>query len=130
MHVETISTTTGYLRTPVGHVLLAGRAWAPTLGLPMTDMERKKRISHAIREVREKRGFSRPELAALVGVGRGAVNDWENGVTLPSVLNLGPLCDALQVDADLFAHPPEIPESGITRYMLDERGKGRNTATG
>ncbi len=84
----------------------------------MTDMERKKRISHAIRVAREMRGLSRPDLATLVGVGRGAVNDWENAETLPSLLNLGPLCDALQVDADLFAHPPDIPESPITRYLL------------
>lgn len=98
----------------------------------MTDIERKARIAAAIRAAREARGLTRPELAALVGVGRGAVSDWENGETLPSLLNLGPLCDALQVDADLFAHPPEIPESPVRRYMLDraEEKAGTGQATG
>lgn len=121
--MTTIVPTRGYLSGPVGHVVLAGRGWAPTLGLPMTDIERKQRIAHAIRAARETRGLTRPQLADLVGVGRGAVSDWENSETLPSLLNLGPLCDALQVDPDLFAHPPEIPESPITRFLLDGRGK-------
>lgn len=89
----------------------------------MTDIERKRRIAHAIRAAREARGLSRPELAALVGVGRGAVSDWENVETLPSLLNLGPLCDALQVDADLFAHPPEIPENPVRAYLLEREIK-------
>lgn len=87
----------------------------------MTDIERRRRITHYIRAAREKRGLSRPELARLVGVGRGAVSDWENGETLPSLLNLGPLCDALEVDADLFAHPPEIPATPLDRYLLEEK---------
>lgn len=61
---------------------------------------------------------SRPELATLVGVGRGAVGAWEKGVSVPSLLNLGALCDALQVDADLFAHPPVVPESPVAKYRL------------
>ncbi len=94
----------------------------------MTDIERKRRIAYAIRSAREERGLSRPELAQLVGVGRGAVSDWENAATLPGVLNLGPLCDALSVDADLFAHPPEIPDSPVRRYMLDLPGKPESAA--
>jgi transcriptional regulator with XRE-family HTH domain len=89
----------------------------------MTDVERKRRIAYAIRSAREARGLSRPDLAREVGVGRGAVSDWENGETLPSLLNLGPLCDALGVNADLFAHPPEIPENPIQRYLLDAEEK-------
>lgn len=89
----------------------------------MTDIERKQRIAYAIRSAREARGLSRPELARMVGIGRGAVSDWENAETLPSLLNLGPLCDALQVDADLFAHPPEIPDSPVRAYLLEREVK-------
>jgi transcriptional regulator with XRE-family HTH domain len=85
----------------------------------MTDIERKQRIAYAIRSAREERGLTRPQLADLVGVGRGAVSDWENGETLPSLLNLGPLCDALGVHADLFAHPPEIPVSPVRQYLRE-----------
>jgi transcriptional regulator with XRE-family HTH domain len=96
----------------------------------MTDSERKARIAYAIRSAREARSLSRPQLAGLVGVSRGAVNDWENGSSLPSLLNLGPLCDALQVEADLFAHPPEIPESPVERYLIRAEVKDGDVASG
>jgi transcriptional regulator with XRE-family HTH domain len=96
----------------------------------MTDIERKQRISHFIQAARKLRGLSRPELAELVGVGRGAVSDWENGETLPSLLNLGPLCDALQVNADLFAHPPPIPESPVNAYLLEREAKEAAAGSG
>lgn len=118
LHAPTIVPTLGYEGLAVGQLTLAGSAWAPTLDLPMTDIERKRRIAYAIRSAREARNLTRPQLAEAVGVGRGAVNDWENAVSLPSLLNLGPLCDALQVDPDLFAHPPEIPDSPVERYLL------------
>jgi DNA-binding XRE family transcriptional regulator len=88
-----------------------------------TDADLKARLAYAIRAAREEAGLSRPELAGLVGVNRGAVYTWERGLSVPSLLNLGPLCDALRVNPDLFAHPPEIPDSPIRRYMLDEESK-------
>lgn len=39
-------------------------------------------------------------------------------MTLASLLNLGPVCDAFQIDAKLFALPPEIPERPMSRCML------------
>lgn len=89
----------------------------------MTDIDRKSRIAYAIRMAREARRLTRPQLAERVGVGRGAVADWEKGETLPSLLNLGPLCDALGVSADLFAHPPEIPVNPINEYLMEREVK-------
>lgn len=89
----------------------------------MTDIDRKSRIAYAIRMARETRGLTRPQLAVAVGVGRSAVSDWENAATLPSLLNLGPLCDALGVSADLFAHPPEIPANPINDYLMEREVK-------
>jgi transcriptional regulator with XRE-family HTH domain len=117
--MQTIVTTARPRGLPVGLLGVAWRQRTLTLELPMTDVERKHRIAFAIRSAREERGLTRPQLAELVGVGRGAVSDWENGETLPSLLNLGPLCDALGVDADLFAHPPEIPVSPVRRYLRE-----------
>jgi transcriptional regulator with XRE-family HTH domain len=118
LHAQAIVPTREYHAPRVAHAVVATLWPAYTLEAPVTDIERKRRIAYAIRSAREVRGLSRPELAGLVGVGRGAVSDWENAETLPSLLNLGPLCDALQVDADLFAHPPEVPESPVSRYLL------------
>lgn len=117
--MQAIVTTGWPIGSSVGQLAMAWARRTPTLGLPMTDIERKQRIAYAIRSAREERGLSRPDLAALVGVGRGAVSDWENGESLPSLLNLGPLCDALGVHADLFAHPPEIPVSPVRQYLRE-----------
>lgn len=87
-----------------------------TLPFVQGDADLKARLAYAIRAAREDAGLSRPELAAAVGVNRGAVYTWEKGSSVPSLLNLGPLCDALGVDPDLFAHPPVIPESVVARY--------------
>lgn len=94
-----------------------------TLPFVHRDAELKARLARAIQDAREQAGLSRPELARLVGVQRGAVNAWEKGTSVPSLLNLGALCDALQVTADLFAHPPAIPTSPVARYRLQPEGK-------
>lgn len=99
-----------------------------TLPFVPRDADLKERLAYAIRQARKDAGLTRPELAKRVGVGRGAVNTWEKGTSVPSILNLGALADALGVDADLFAHPPPVPESSVARWRLD-KGKGR-TATG
>lgn len=95
----------------------------------MTDAEYRRRVAHWIRVAREKRGLSRPQLASLVGVGRGAVSDWENAATLPSLGNLGAICKALELDPSLFADPPEIPPNPIDAFMLDVVGKERATGS-
>jgi len=82
------------------------------------DADLKARLAYAIRAAREQAGLSRPELADLVGVNRGAVYTWEKGSSVPSMLNLGALADALGVSADLFAHPPAVPENPVALYLL------------
>lgn len=100
-----------------------------TVPIVPRDVDLKARISYAIRVAREDRRLSRRELAEEVGVGPSAVGDWENGVSVPSLLHLGALADALNVDADLFAHPPPIPESPVARWRRSEPGKDRPAAS-
>jgi len=82
------------------------------------DAELKLRLAHAIKAAREEAGLTRPQLAKGVGVSRNAVLAWEKGTSVPSMLNLGGLADTLGVSADLFAHPPPVPESSIARWRL------------
>lgn len=91
-------------------------------------MERKRRLGYAIRRAREKRELTPPQLAERVGVGRGTINDWESGVSVPSMLYLGPLCAALQVDARLFADLPEEPPSPVDDYLLVDEATARGAA--
>lgn len=100
-----------------------------TVPIVPRDLDLKSRISYAIRVARGDRRLSRRQLADAIGVGPSAVGDWENGVSVPSLLHLGALADALGVDADLFAHPPPVPESPIARWRISERGKDRPAAS-
>lgn len=119
MHDGLIQQTRGGKRVAVLWVDPAMGDGHFTLPFVQGDSELKARLAYAIREAREQAGLSRPELAERVGVNRGAVYTWEKGMSVPSLLNLGPLCDALGVDPDLFAHPPAIPDSPVRRYMLE-----------
>ena len=95
------------------------RLHAARLGLVMDDAERKARLAYAIREASERRGMTPPQLAAKLGVQRNTVNAWESPhkTAAPSLLMLGRLCDALGVDARLFADLPPIPVSPVDDYL-------------
>lgn len=70
-------------------------------------------IAQAIRFFRRKRGFNQPQLAAMIGVTKNAVTNWESGHSHPSPANVTRLCRALDVSADaLFGIPPR--EKGLS----------------
>ncbi len=59
------------------------------------------------------------------------VNAWEkpHETAAPSILYLGPLCEALGVDANLFAVLPPIPAwEGETYLMDDEADRAAHAA--
>jgi len=90
----------------------------------IAESQRKSALAYAIRRSRERRGLTPPKLAALIHVGRDTVNDWEAGRSVPSMLYLGPLCEALRVDPRLFADLPEEPPSPVDEYLVDAAGQG------
>jgi len=62
-------------------------------------MNLAQRIVHA----RNNKGFSQAQLAAMIGVSRGACGQWERGVTAPSVMNLSRLAWVLDVHFEWLA---------------------------
>lgn len=85
----------------------------------LDDSERRSRLAYAIRSARDRRGLTPPQLADRLHVARGTVNKWESGEQIPNLLMLGPLCDALGVDANLFAVLPPIPAWEGDSYLMD-----------
>ena len=85
--------------------------------LRLMEVERGQLLARYIREARERKGLTPPQLAQKVGVFRGTVNDWEKGESVPNLLMLGPLCDALGVTADLFRRLPSAPRSPLEDYL-------------
>lgn len=59
-------------------------------------------VSIAISELRERRGLTVKEAAALVGVSPKMFYNWESGVTKPSIDYIMPLCKVLNVSVDYF----------------------------
>ena len=89
-----------------------------------------------LKERREALGITQPELAALLGVSKGAIGNYETGVNSPRAAVLYKLFDVLRCDANyLFQDelPSDTPADGVTleefellikKYRaLDEPGK-------
>jgi len=77
-------------------------------------------LAYAIRTARLRRGLTPPKLAKLLNVAPGTVNKWEEADQIPNLLMLGPLCEALGVDANLFADLPPIPASPVDDYLVSD----------
>ena len=61
-----------------------------------------------IRELREKRGFTKSELARAVGVKPSSEAQWENNEAMPSAAKLPQLAGILQCTIDeLFRRPAD-----------------------
>mgnify|MGYP007071660768 CR=1 FL=1 len=88
--------------------------------------ERRARLAYVIRAGRERRGLAVHELADALGVAHSTVYAWAKGDKAPSLLMLGPLCDALGVSADLFRRLPAAPRSPVDDYLEDlEKAQSR-----
>lgn len=68
----------------------------------------KNNIAMNLRHLRARLGFSQEEVAEKTGVTRQAVAKWENGDSLPDILNCEALADLFDVSLnDLVRHDPE-----------------------
>ena len=85
--------------------------------LSPVEEERAARLAYVIRWARERQGLTPPQLAEQLGVFRGTVNAWESGKSVPSLLMLGPLCDALGLSPMVFRDLPEEPPSPLAQYL-------------
>lgn len=71
----------------------------------------KSNIANNLRFLRNKHRFSQEEVAEKIGVSRQAVAKWENGDSLPDILN----CEAL---ADLY----DVSLNDLVRYNQKQEG--------
>lgn len=99
--------------------------WAVrTLGLMLSEEERKARLAYWINDTISRRRLTPPRVAEKIGVSRSTVAAWAAGRQVPSMIYLGPLADALGVDAQLFADLPDIPPSGAAQYLHETAESG------
>ena len=86
--------------------------------------ERKGRLAFVIRAARERRGMTVYELADALHVAHSTVYGWESGAKTPSLLALGPLCEALGVSPELFRDLPAEPPSPVEEYLVETAQEG------
>mgnify|MGYP002289700292 CR=1 FL=1 len=72
------------------------KALAQTKG-EQTKMQNKAAFGSRIREYRIKKGLSQPQLAALPGVTKNAVTNWEAGASRPDIACIPALCTHLGI---------------------------------
>jgi len=60
-------------------------------------------MAQRIRLARKQKGLTQLQLAALVGVSKGACGQWEVGMTSPTVENLSRLANILEVNFEWLA---------------------------
>ncbi len=53
-----------------------------------------------LKTLRIEKKMSQPELAKLVGVSKGMISFWENGINEPTISNLVKLCQIFEVSSD------------------------------
>jgi transcriptional regulator with XRE-family HTH domain len=90
----------------------------------MTDVERRERLSFAIRAAMA--GRTAQEIAAVIEPKRSkeTIARWARGETVPSALDVGPLARALGVRSDLLIDPPALPAYPLEDYLVEGAASG------
>ena len=108
------------------------KALAQTKG-ERTKMQNKAAFGSRIREYRIKKGLSQPQLAALLGVTKNAVTNWEAGASRPDIASIPALCTHLGISADTFFDMPAqyralnaAEAAHMERYRLLDRYRQRS----
>lgn len=81
------------------------------LSFPQTQTERTKMRNRAecgdrIRAYRKARELSQPQLAAMLGITKNSITNWETGVSRPELSMIPKLCQALGITTDAFFDMP------------------------
>lgn len=86
----------------------------------LNDVERKERLTFAIQAAMRRRGLTPPKLAAMLGKHADTVRRWRDGETVPTILDVAPLAEALGVDPSYLIEPPPLPEYPLDEYLVGD----------
>ena len=76
-------------------------------------------IGRILIENRHKRGITQDELAAHVGVSKGAVSKWETGASLPDIMLLPHLASYFHISIDeLLGYQPQMEKEDIKKLYI------------
>ncbi|MDO4260545.1 MAG: helix-turn-helix transcriptional regulator [Eubacteriales bacterium] len=82
-------------------------------------MMKEMKLGHILIENRRKRGITQDELAAYIGVSKGAVSKWETGSSLPDISLLPQLASYFDISIDeLIGYQPQMEKSDIKKLYI------------
>lgn len=106
---------------------------SPYPAVMVDDMDKRERFAYALREVLRVRKMSQAELATQLGRSEQTIQRWASAATVPSVLEIGPLADALGIDPIYFIRPPEPQPYPVRDFLREVTGaaeaEGRDRAS-
>ncbi len=62
----------------------------------------KSKFCERLKNLRKEKGLSQPQLAKEIGVSKGMISFWENGINEPTITYLIRLCNYFEVSADFL----------------------------
>ncbi len=93
-----------------------------------TKLQNKAAFGDKIRALRTAKGLSQPQLAALLGVTKNAITNWEAGASRPDIGTIPLLCAHLDVTADAFfgiTPKPDALSKAEKQHLLYYRSLNR-----
>jgi transcriptional regulator with XRE-family HTH domain len=88
----------------------------------MSDNELKAIFSNNLRKYVKKENTNFTELAKEIGVGKSAVSNWINGISLPRMDKIDLICNYLNISkSDLLETNPDTAETDFFSYLKTER---------
>lgn len=91
-----------------------------SLGLVDSDAEMQERLAYAIRAAMARKGWKPPDLARELHRDPSTVARWANGESVPNMLMVKALADALEVRPEFLFNPLPMPDYPISEYLVRE----------
>lgn len=87
-------------------------------------MDDRRAVGHRIRMLRERKGLSRDELAARVGVHAGSIARWETGGSVPHAYTLERIAEACDGTAEYIRTGRGRDDDGLFAQPAEPEGEG------
>lgn len=91
-----------------------------SLGLVDTDAEMQRRLAYAIRAALARKGWKPPDLARAINRDASTVTRWADGKSVPNLLMVKAIAEALEVKPEFLYDPPPVPEYPLSEYLVRE----------
>ena len=83
------------------------------------DMEARQKWAYALREAMKARDVTQEELADRLHKSVSTIQRWATGVSIPSVLEIPPMAEALGVQPIYFVTPPEPQPYPVRDFLVE-----------